>query len=612
MIEFIKKNRNLIIIALFPFVLYGNIIFNEYNLDDNFVIENNIQIQKGISGIPEIFKTRYSNRDGLSYEYRPLTKSYFAILYSLFGDSPHLFHFLSIILFSILSLLIYKLFRELFKNISEEILLIAVMLFISYPANTEVVSSLKNNEQLFSTIFSVISFIFLLKYFDINKIKYLFVAAISIFIALLAKLDAIIFLPIMFIGIIYFRKLSIKKVLTSTVILVIFFSFYKLLKSGLPKPNRILSYVENPLYFNHDLSVRISTGLTVISQYLAKLFYPFNLKFYYGFKEFQLHYFNEPIVWGALLFLLILVAVTVYFYKKDKTISFLLFVFIISAIAFSNIYKSVAGVFADRFLFIPSIFAALLIGYLLFKTRKKKSLYYIIISVLLVILSIKTISRNTDWKNRETLYTADINKLYETSAKANEVYASMLLGKISKDKSNKENTDNLKLAEKHFKKCIEIYPEKFSSLNNLGLIYFMYYKDYDKALKYFEKANSLNPNTNDIKVLYNIGMINQIQKRYNIAEENYIKILEKDSSVVNVYYNLADIYFEKRDLERAIDMNLRAHKITPNDDKPYINIGKIYFSIQDTALAVNYLEKAFKINPNNKLTKRALENYNKK
>jgi tetratricopeptide (TPR) repeat protein len=138
----------------------------------------------------------------------------------------------------------------------------------------------------------------------------------------------------------------------------------------------------------------------------------------------------------------------------------------------------------------------------------------------------------------------------------------------------------------------------------------MYYKNYKEALKYFNKANSLNPDTNDIKVIYNIGLINQITNQYPEAIKNYNIILDMDSSMVNVYYNLADIYFENREIQKAINYNLNATKYSPKDDKPYINIGKIYFTINDTVNSIEYLKKAYHVNPNNELTNRVLKKYN--
>jgi hypothetical protein len=53
----ILKHKYQLLIVLLTFILHSNIIFNGYNIDDSFVIENNNQVLKGIKAIPKIFKT---------------------------------------------------------------------------------------------------------------------------------------------------------------------------------------------------------------------------------------------------------------------------------------------------------------------------------------------------------------------------------------------------------------------------------------------------------------------------------------------------------------------------------------------------------------------------
>ena len=59
-----------LLVLLLVFVTYGNSIKNDYNLDDGYVVsldEGNQQTMKGISGIPELLTTNYSNGPGVTY-----------------------------------------------------------------------------------------------------------------------------------------------------------------------------------------------------------------------------------------------------------------------------------------------------------------------------------------------------------------------------------------------------------------------------------------------------------------------------------------------------------------------------------------------------------------
>src|SRR5512140_1195605 len=82
-----------LIIFGFSFLLYLNSTFNDYNLDDELVTQNHRLTSKGISAIPEIFRSPYfENKEGFKYEYRPIVLVSFAIENSLFGDSARVSH----------------------------------------------------------------------------------------------------------------------------------------------------------------------------------------------------------------------------------------------------------------------------------------------------------------------------------------------------------------------------------------------------------------------------------------------------------------------------------------------------------------------------------------
>src|ERR1043166_4087249 len=76
-----KRDRRIILFLLLGcFMLYGKSIRNDFSMDDEFVIRNNKQVQKGIKAIPDIFRTTYVvDNQKASYEYRTLVKVSFAI-----------------------------------------------------------------------------------------------------------------------------------------------------------------------------------------------------------------------------------------------------------------------------------------------------------------------------------------------------------------------------------------------------------------------------------------------------------------------------------------------------------------------------------------------------
>jgi hypothetical protein len=75
----------------------------------------------------------------------------------LFGQNPHISHFINILLYIITIWLIYRLFQILFGHLHPLFPLIACLLFLAHPTHTEVVTSLKNRDELLSFLLSLVT-----------------------------------------------------------------------------------------------------------------------------------------------------------------------------------------------------------------------------------------------------------------------------------------------------------------------------------------------------------------------------------------------------------------------------------------------------------------------
>ncbi|GAB4285828.1 MAG: hypothetical protein Kow0068_11350 [Marinilabiliales bacterium] len=212
--------------------------------------------------------------------------------------------------------------------------------------------------------------------------------------------------------------------------------------------------------------------------------------------------------------------------------------------------------------------------------------------------SVWSAKRNTHWKDYNTLFSHDI-KYAKKSARANALYASYLLNELqTSDKLNNiEKRNYLNNAVKYFNKALDIYPEYFMALKNLGNINFVYFKDYNKAEQYYLKALKIDSLNADIYL--NLGFIKENKNNFTIAEKYYNKAIVIDSLNINAKSLLANLYFKKGKMDKAIMLNKLMAKIDTNIDLPYINIGNYYLMSQDTVKAVEYWEKAIMKNKNN-------------
>ncbi len=228
---FIFEKQSIKKIGIFFFVivfaLYGNTLFNDYNLDDELVTRNHRLTSQGISAIPEIFSSPYYQDEmGYAYEYRPIVLASFAIEHQFFGESPFVSHFINVFFYAITIMCLFYLLMLLFPNYDLFLLLIITLFFLFFPLHTEVVANIKNRDIIFSLLFSLLSTIFLIKYYSYNNKITLLLFFIFFMLAILSKNDSIIFLVIIPISIIFFLPSDKIKLLTSIFLLTLASFFF--------------------------------------------------------------------------------------------------------------------------------------------------------------------------------------------------------------------------------------------------------------------------------------------------------------------------------------------------------------------------------------------------
>jgi tetratricopeptide (TPR) repeat protein len=217
---------------------------------------------------------------------------------------------------------------------------------------------------------------------------------------------------------------------------------------------------------------------------------------------------------------------------------------------------------------------AIVISYLIFRisgtTIKKsfilkkgqKSIVIILAFLLIIPYSLKTIKRNQNWKDHITLLGNDI-KYLERSAKANYIYAGVLkteaMAGIQRSGDNKKYVDMLEQAITHFQAAVDVYPEYYEALNQLGSLQFTLYKDHENAIKNLNKAIRIKPDYPP--PYFNLGYIHSRIGELDLSVEYYNKMLELKPDHLQSVIDLQNIFYMKEDTVKADYYSKRARQI---------------------------------------------------
>lgn len=613
------------IIAL-CFALYSNTIPNEYAMDDELVTSTNKRIENGIKAIPGIFTSLYSEGK-LKYEYRPIVKVTFAIENQFFGANPHVSHFINILIYTFTCLLLFKILQRLMKDYNKIFLFFIIVLFLAHPVHTEVVASLKNRDEMLSFMFGLITLNYMISYAMKGKWISLVMAFFFFLCAYLSKASALVFLAIIPVVLYYFTDISWKKL---AIIFGVIFIALVLSRFGpktyLPKTEREAFFFENPLFMHKGILVKFATGMITLLFYLRILLFPHPLLFYYGYDMIPISTLTDGWVIFGIIVHLALFIFAIWKIKQKHILSFAILYYLICISMFSNIIRPAMGIVAERYVYAASLGFCIVIAYFIFKLIKKdpklhfisfndKTKLLIPLIIILIPYSAKTISRNTSWKDHLTLYSNDI-KYLDNSAKANALIAGQMMAELNKllfkGTPPSDLNQRLNLIIQYYNQSIKIYPNYYSSYNNIGTIYFtvlassassrgdtaLATKYYKIAIPYFRKAISMKPTYNEayFNLAYSYEMINDIDS----AIYCYRKNISLDPVNVRAYSNLANIYYNKfNNYDSAIALNKRCMMHSPDADGPYLNLGTWSLKRGDTLAAIANYETALEKYPQN-------------
>ena len=374
---------------------YSNSLWNAFTMDDSrvYIAANEQVTHPSLRGL---FASHV-----MTGVFRPLTFATFALDWKLGGRQPFVFHVVNLMLHAGVTLLLYMLLRTLLQRLSHGgmVAFAAAALFAAHPIHTEAVTSISGRAELLAAGFVFAAWILHLRNREIA-------ALICFVLALLSKESAVAFLPLVLLGDYVSGKWkpALRYVQIAGVMLLYVIALWKV-GGGHFGPGRYW-LLDNPLAFV-PTGTRILNALRVAWKYVALQFYPATLSCDYSFNAIPVYGDWRHTAPAAITAVAVCGAWIWAVWKRRTEFVLAGGIYFAGFATTANILMPVGTIMGERLAYLPSAGFCLLVAFLwswLYKHRQSLGLG--VLSAVVVLLGLRTVVRNRDWRNDITLFSA--------------------------------------------------------------------------------------------------------------------------------------------------------------------------------------------------------------
>jgi protein O-mannosyl-transferase len=620
----------LILCAVLPYV---NTLLNGFVYDDNRQVLDNPYL-KNFHFLPQVFGTTvwsFVGMQGVSNYYRPMMTLGYALCYHLFGPLAYGFHLVNVCLHVGVVLLVFVVARRVFKGRS--VAFVVACLFAIHPIHTEAVAWVAAVTTLEVTFFFLLTFWLFLNMArpggGISPWMKL-AAVVSFALTILSKEQALTFPLVAMIYEHFYRDDRAETSLRQKArrygefwLMDLAYVLFRIVHLGAFAPQVQLSRL--------GWYASVLSALALGGQYLEKLVWPVELCAYYVFHKGTSVF--EPRVLAGIAALIVCAVIFVALARRYRKASFGFIWFFITLAPVLDIRYLAGNVFAERYLYLPSVGFCWLIGWAGVtlwnsladcRSRWRHGLVGASLVVGLLMVS-RVVTRNRDWRNDETLYSQTL----KVSPRATSIREN--LGVVA------WNHGRIDEAEKQWRIALKLDPNSPIALTNLGLVYAKR-KQYQQAARYFREAMLHKPDYTDPHL--NLGSMEMDLKQFDQAEwqlraavalsplipachnklgKLYLKegrfseASEQFSQSVRAaanfkgYDGLGDVYLQEGELRRAERAYVAAVGIDQYDSHAHFGLARIAALGGRREQALEEYARGFETDPHNQAARRAVQ-----
>lgn len=537
-------------IIVIGLIVFANMLFNKFVWDDITYIWFNPDVHK--IDLKLLFSENSFNF--ASGQYRALTALYFACVYTLFGTSTFFYHILQLLMHIINVILVYFLFKKYFPI---GISFFLSLVFLVHPIQVESVSFIGASGNLLFFLFGIIALHLIMHKKFFAKIWVQFLISFLLFLSLLAKETGLGFSILSVVYIFFYNRKKIGTVLWITALALL---CYFGIRFGIGHIYFNNEHLKTVIPINNlTFGQRLLTMPAVLFYYLWTFLYPAKLAIN------QLWVITQPTIQDFYLplsmLIILFIAVVVFGRKLRNTkIAFMYWFFFLWFGIGMSIHSQIIPLdmtVADRWFYFPMVGLLGMLGFVLnvisYKYTNARVLWTIAIAVLLI-LSVRSMVRNTNWQDNIPLFSHDAAVIdnYDLETNLATFY-------------NMQQRPDLGIV--HAKRSVDLYAYD-GNLTTLGFIYEAVGDKKHAEESYRRAITTQNKSARyDKKAAFSYlrwGGIYLFDKKPQKAAEIYAKGVEKypNDAVLRSFYAVS--LYESGQYEEALREAQKAQELSPS------------------------------------------------
>jgi len=554
------KKGYICLLIILGIIIYFNALFNGFLWDDEEQVLNNVLVHS-IANFPQFFSGSTFNTGGSGslggLYYKPLMTTFFSLIYTLFGANSFFFHFFQIGLHILNSIFIFLIFRYFFNSSKKDFTsFVLALFFLIHPINVEAVAYVSDFQEVLFFFFGIFGF-WLVVSKRLASVKNYFLLFLLMLFSLLSKESGALFIFITGLYSLLFSKKHLKTILVTLFCSISVYSILRFVIAGIYFNKHGLTPISTLTFFERLLSVP-----KIVFFYLKTFIYPINLSIsqHWVVNSLSISEFYIPLILCLIVFTIFFGFLYYLHFKRSS--SFKIYLFFL-AWFLTGIFLHLQVVFpldmtvSERWFYFPIIGLLGMLGVVFFQFKLNiitKKVLLIILVLIIFFLGIRTIIRNSNWKDGLTLYSHD-----------------ELITPNSFDLENNLGVELFRAgrfneAEAHFLASTKIAPSWWTNWNNLGVIVERKSK-IEEAKIYYQKAID---NGQYYLAYQNLAKIYLYYDTPDMAKSFCEESLKKFPNNASLWTILAISEYKLKDQNKALLAAKNAYLLEPSQQNALI------------------------------------------